>query len=133
MAKKVKRTERFVGSYTVPGRFSLRFRAFLKRRLSWMLSLKRSKAKIKKSKPFSDSSIVAKPFPDQKKSRVGVGPRLTKSGKRYDLQYSMLRRDLVLKKLPEKRVSTILAFCKNHYIKFKELPSMDDLKRLFRF
>ena len=134
MAKRIKITERFVGSYKVPGRFSLRFQAFLKRRFPWVQSLGRGKdKKAARSGAFSGSSIVAAPFPDQKRSRVGLGARRTKSGGAYSHEYAALRRALVKQGLPKERVSTIMAFCKNYYIEHKELPSMDDLKNLFRF
>ena len=133
MSKKPRITERFVGSYKVPGAFSLKFRAFLKRRLPWVQSLGRKKPKKKMSPPFSGSSIVARPFSNQKRGRVGLGSRKTKSGKVYVNEYTALRRDLGKQDLSKERVSTIMAFCKNYYIKHNDLPLMDDLRKLFKF
>ncbi len=78
------------------------------------------------------SSIV----PQKISTKYKRGGRLsvTKSGDWYDYESRRLRfRILKLVEYNPRRVNTIMTFCRNYYVKYQELPRLDDLGRIFKF
>ena len=100
---------------------------------------------LKKKDHFKHSAIVARAFPPNplvgkwapgkyKVSKEGYRyyyARLTKEGKQYSMEIAKIRCGLSSLDLDKRRKETILAFCKNWYIKKKTLPSMRTLRKLF--
>jgi hypothetical protein len=99
----------------------------------------------KAGKAFADSQIVAQKLP---KSRlVGKKPLkertsadgtkykyslLTKQGYQYHVETDRTRAWLARFRLDRKRTATVMAFCRNYFIRYQELPSRRTLAKLFR-
>lgn len=96
---------------------------------------------------FNGSSIVPQefpPIPNLGKKRKG-GPtgvsaegfpysyaRLTKKRKLYSIEATKIRAKLYSLRIDKKKTATIMAFCKNWFIKKRTLPSIRTLRRLFK-
>ncbi len=111
-----------------------------------------SRKKKTKANYFAHSSIVPQEFPprkglsDKKRGPLKGKPEpkvskegffysyahLTKDGRHYTFQADKIRTQLSSLNLDKRKRDTIMAFCKNWYIKKKTLPSMKTLRRLFQ-